>query len=108
MNEEQKLEIQMLYHAGVRVESIHKLIGATDGQVKRYIYKIMKLSTRNMKHSTGVLNQIIKLRLQGKRGREIEMITGMKRSQIRYLFEQTGTGYRQMDNSNQRKLEKID
>lgn len=108
MTEEQRQEALRLYHAGVRVASIHKLIGATDGQVKRYIYKVMKLSGRNMKHSTGILNDIKRLRSQGKRGKEIEMLTGMSKAQIRYLFEQTGTGYRKMDNSNKRKLEKID
>lgn len=97
MTEQQKAEALRLYHAGVRVESIHKLIGATDGQVKRYIYKIMKLSTRNMKHSTGVLNQIRNLRMKGHKGKDIEAIIGMSKNQIRYLMDQVGTSYKIMD-----------
>lgn len=104
MTEEQKKEALDLYRHGVRVNSIHKLIGATDGQVKRYFYKVMKIAKRNMKHSTGVLNQIKQLRSQGKRGKEIEQEVGMTNSQIRYLFHMTGTGYRKMDSSNKRKL----
>lgn len=106
MTEEQRQEALRLYHAGVRVASIHKFIGATDGQVKRYIYKVMKLSGRNMKHSTGILNEIKRLRSQGKRGKDIETAIGMKRSQINYLFRVTGMSYRELDNSKNKKLEK--
>lgn len=103
MNEQQKAEALRFYHAGVRVESIHKLLGGvTDGQVKRYIYKIMKLSSRNMKHTTGVISEIRRLRKEGKLGKEIELITGLTRSQIRYLFEQVGTSYKKIDYSNQK------
>lgn len=97
MTEDQKKEALDLYRHGVRVNSIHKLIGATDGQVKRYLYKILKVPCRNIKHSTKVLSEIKKLRSQGKRGKQIEQEVGMTNAQIRYLFHMTGTGYRKMD-----------
>ena len=107
MTEDQKSEILKLYHAGVRVASIGRFVGVTDAQVNRYLYKGLKLAKRNMKHSTGGLNQIKQLRSQGKRGKDIETAIGMKRSQINYLFRMTGLSYRELDSKNQ-KLEKID
>lgn len=99
MTEEQKQECLRLYHAGVRVGSIHTLVGVTDAQAKRYIYKVEKLRKRNMSHSTAILATIKRLRWQGNKGKEIEAITGMSKNQIRYLMTEVGTNYRDIDKS---------
>lgn len=99
MTEEQKLEVVRLYNLGIRVASICQVVGASDGSVKRYLYKVLKLSNRNMKHSTGVLAKIKRLRIYGKKGKEIQEATGMSRNQIRYIMNVAGTSYKEIDKS---------
>jgi hypothetical protein len=106
MTEEQKQECLRLYHAGVMIKNIHTMVGVTDAQAKRYIYKVEKLRKRNMSHSTAILATIKRLRWQGNKGKDIEAIIGMSRNQIQYLMDQVGTNYREIDNSNQKYCKK--
>jgi hypothetical protein len=46
MIEEQKREILELYKHGVRINSIPLLVGTTEGRVKRYLYKVLKVAKK--------------------------------------------------------------
>jgi hypothetical protein len=97
MTEEQKQECLRLYKAGVRVATIHKLIGATDGSVKRYIYKTLELSSRNIKHRISTFEKIKALRIEGKKGCEIQATLGLEKNQIAYIMRKMGASFKLID-----------
>lgn len=97
MTDHQKQECIRLYKSGVLVNNIPKLIGSTKGSVERFIYKTMQLRARNHTHSMTDLNLIKRLRIQGKKEREILDLTGLKRSQLRYLLNYNGVGLKDFD-----------
>lgn len=97
MTDQQKQEAIRLYKSGVTVNNIPRLIGSTKGAVERFIYKTLQLRARNHSHSVSDLNLIKRLRLQGKKEREILDLTGLKRSQLRYLLHSNGVGLRDFD-----------
>lgn len=98
MTDQQKQEALRLYKSGVTVKNIHLLIGSTKGAVERFIYKTMQLRSINHSHSVTDLNLIKRLRIQGKKEREILDLTGLKRSQLRHLLHSNGVGLRDFDN----------
>lgn len=102
MTTEQQQEITRLYNSGIRVKSIGTITGIDDNLVKRYIYRVMKLPRRNMKHNMGNLQRMKELRLQGKSGKEIQAIIGMNRDQMRYLLDLSGEGFRKWDKERSR------
>ena len=97
MTDQQKQEALRLYKSGVTVKNIPQLIGSTDGSVQRYLYKTLQVRTRNQKYKVSDINVIKRLRMQGKKEREILDITGMKRNQLRYLLRSNGVGFRVFD-----------
>lgn len=97
MTDQQKQEALRLYKAGVTVKNIPNLIGSTTGSVERYLYKTLQVRARNHSHLVSDLNLIKRLRLQGKKEREILHVTGLKRSQLRYLLHSNGVGLRDFD-----------
>ena len=97
MTDKQKAECARLYLLGVTVKNIPHLIGSTDGAVQRYLYKTLQVRTRNHKYKVSDVNVIKRLRMQGKKEREILDITGMKRNQLRYLLRSNGVGFRVFD-----------
>lgn len=97
MTDQQKQEALRLYKAGVAVKNIPQLVGSTTGAVERYLYKTLQLRARNHKYKVSDLNVIKRLRMQGKKEREILDITGMKRNQLRYLLRSNGVGFRVFD-----------
>ena len=97
MTDQQKAECARLYLLGVTVKNIPHLIGSTDGAVQRYLYKNLQVRERNHKYKVSDLNVIKRLRMQGKKEREILDITGMKRNQLRYLLRSNGVGFRVFD-----------
>lgn len=97
MTDQQKQEALRLYKAGVKLKNIIKLTGLTFNQIDNFIYKNLKLRSRNHKYKVSDLNLIKSLRLQGKKEREILDLTGLKRSQLRYLLHSNGVGLRDFD-----------
>ena len=97
MTDQQKQEALRLYKAGVTVKNIPQLVGSTTGAVERYLYKTLQLRARNHKYKVSDLNVIKRLRMQGKKEREILDITGMKRNQLRYLLRSNGVCFRVFD-----------
>ena len=97
MTDQQKAECARLYLLGVTVKNIPHLIGSTQGSVERYLYKTLGVRDRNHKYKVSDINVIKRLRMQGKKEREILDITGMKRNQLRYLLRSNGVGFRVFD-----------
>ena len=97
MTDKQKAECARLYLLGVTVKNIPNLVGSTDGSVQRYLYKTLQVRARNQKYKVSDVNVIKRLRMQGKKEREILDITGMKRNQLRYLLRSNGVGFRVFD-----------
>ena len=99
MTDDQKKEALDLYRHGVRVASIHKLIGTTDGQVKRYLYKVECMALRNTKHRINTLDKIRKARLQGMQMQEIVDHLHLTKNQLNYLLRKAGMSLKGIDKS---------
>lgn len=99
MTEDQKKEALDLYKHGVRVASIHQLIGASDNEVKRYLYKVEGMASRNTKHRITTLDKIRRARLQGMQMQEIIEHLHLTKNQVNYLLRKAGMSLKGIDKS---------
>jgi hypothetical protein len=99
MTEDQKKEALDLYKHGVRVKAIHQLIGSSDNEVKRYLYKVEGMALRNTKHRINTLDKIRRARLQGMQMQEIVDTLHLTKNQVNYLLRKAGTSLKGIDRS---------
>jgi hypothetical protein len=107
MTEDQKSESIRLYRAGVRIATIPRLIGSTQGSVERYLYKTVGVASRNKVHKVTDIHRIEELRKKGLNGVQIRNELGIDRNQLNYILRKHGLSLKKMDNSNKKILEKM-